>query len=53
MVFIILGTLIAISFGLGFALKRKAPSLHFIMCVLISFTLVLMITAAIVGKFEP
>lgn len=53
MVFIISSLLIAISFGLGFVLKRKAPNLHFLMCVLISFAIALMVAAAVVGKFEP
>jgi hypothetical protein len=57
-VFIISGVLIviAISIGLGFALKRKVPELHIIMCLLISFAIVLMSVAAItkeLGGFGP
>jgi len=47
MAFIILSGLIAISIGPGFALKRKVPNLRIIMCLLISFAIVLIITAAI------
>jgi hypothetical protein len=55
-VFIILGALIPISVGLGFALKRKVPELHIIMCLLISFAIVFMIVAAMakeLGGFGP
>jgi hypothetical protein len=51
MVFILLGVLIALSVGLGFALKRKVPKLHIIMCLLISFAIVLIIAAAALRGF--
>ena len=56
MIFLVLSALIAISIGLGFALKRKVPELHIIMCLLISFAIVFMIVAAMakeLGGFGP
>jgi len=55
-VFIVLGVLIAISIGLGFALKRITPHLHIIMCVLLMFATVLIIAVTIakeLGGFGP
>jgi hypothetical protein len=41
---------------LGFALKKKVPKLHIIMCLLISFLVVLLLFVGIAkafGKFGP
>ena len=48
MAFIVLSGLAAISIGLGFGLKRIVPNLHVIMCMLIVFTMALMITSAVI-----
>ena len=53
MVFILLIAVIAISIALGFALKRKVPKLHIIMCLLISFAITLTIAAAMLRAFGP
>jgi len=43
MEFIIFAILIGASLGFGFALKKAAPKLHIIMCVLIVFLTLLML----------
>jgi hypothetical protein len=55
MALVILTILTGISIGLGFALKKKAPKLDIIMCLLISLLVVLMLfigIATALGKLE-
>jgi hypothetical protein len=52
----ILVLLTSASIGLGFALRKQAPKLHIIMCLLISFLVVLMFFTGIavaLGKLGP
>jgi hypothetical protein len=56
MLFLILVLIVGTSIGLGVGLKKKAPKLHIIMCLLISFLAVLMIFTGIavaLGKLGP
>jgi hypothetical protein len=51
MAFVILAVLAGISIALGFALKKKVPKLHIVMCLLISFLVVLMLFIGMAKAF--
>jgi hypothetical protein len=56
MTYLVLIILIAASIGLGFALRKKAPTLHLAMCVLISFLAMLILfvgVAKALGMLGP